>query len=298
MDRGVVVLTEIVLERLQPAHERLSRPFGSRLRNTRADTAAAWRPCGGRGPARRGVGPDQAAALDQLAWAERCACARPSRAADRVDARAPVGGLGSRTMSPRVHQLGGLGRSQRRDNVSCASHAPLEQDMHRLERGTTWSERSGVSVPVDEVDVEVACRAREVAEPAEALFGGSTIAAGTPSCPGEHRARPSHRDTQVVEELGIDDRRCPASSPRWCRRARRARRGTRRSRASWDRAARSAIRDAGKIDTRSPCGNREHVSVQPFQSDPLEHVACPFGTLHILPAAHRSRASAAGRSIV
>ncbi len=59
--------------------------------------------------------------------------------------------------------------------------------------------------PLDLVHVEVAGRPRDRAEPAEILAGALAHVVGEhPTGVGEHDASPTHGDTQVVEELGID----------------------------------------------------------------------------------------------
>ena len=138
VDRGVVVLTEIVLERLEPADERLPRSVVQQAAETLEEIPQPLRILAevvdllG-----RCVGTDQAAALDQLGVGAGDALGHdlPERPF-RVDARTLV----ERRLSPPRrrggHQVGGLGGfAGCASSVSCAdSLRALEQDMHRLER--------------------------------------------------------------------------------------------------------------------------------------------------------------------
>ena len=182
------------------------------------------------------------------------------------------------------HQLGGLGRSEDvRQRLVRRLAAPFEQDMHRLEREHDMvGETAGVGGPVDEVDVEVAGRARHCAEPGEALLCAlGDHPAGAPSCP--RRAPCASVAPPRAGRGGTQDpadRQCPASWPRWCREARRARRGKptiagimgSSGTLGWSRRAR-------KLHARCGRGERERVAVEPRQPDlgerfPRALVAC------------------------
>ena len=83
VDLGVLVLAEVVLQRLEPLDERLAlAPPGAGCRSTRAGSAAAWRPCAPRGRPRPG-----SSGVIARPWSTQ-AVPRPSRCAARRRRRA------------------------------------------------------------------------------------------------------------------------------------------------------------------------------------------------------------------
>ena len=202
---------------------------------------------------------------------ERPACRR------RASARATTSASRSSTRWPRSTAAPAVSVAY------AAAAAPFEQDPYRLEGGDrVGSQRLGVVVPLDEVDVEVACRAGECRPARRTAHGRARRSpAAARSCPGRRRSGFAAR--RRGGRGGTRDRAgrwFPASWPRSCRRGWRARRGSRRWRASWDRAARSAIPRTRQGRRRRRRGSdAERVTVEPRQPDPVEHVARLVGGL-------------------
>ena len=167
VDLGVLVLAEVVLQRLESLHELRAGFVGQQAAEALQQVAELL---GVLAEVvhllRRGVGPDQPAAVDQDAVRASDALARPARPRGRAARPAvEVLDLGERSAShaaPVAHQL--VRHVERRPRSS-STWAAARRRSSRSRTGSSASaslgaERVGVTVPFEEIDVEVACGRR------------------------------------------------------------------------------------------------------------------------------------------
>ena len=196
VDLGVLVLAEVVLQRLQPPHERLASALRQQAGEALEQVAQLLGVLaevvdllGGR------VGTDQPAVIDQVGLGPGDALANhlPER---------PLGmySLNSSASIGLAQPRRATSPSKRWPLVSAAPRSTLRAPPSRRRssssrtgsRATPTSGPSGrgVTVPLDEVDVEIARRTGESAEPREPFTGlHHDRRAAARSCPGETTER-------------------------------------------------------------------------------------------------------------
>ena len=207
---GVLVLAEVVLQRLELCDERLARLGREQARrSTRAGSAASWCPCAGRAAPRRRCRGDRAAAPDHRAVrpADALGDQRAERAVGAVRASAGVPGRPATpsTFDDRRRRRPPAQRPAARAACAasrCSSRwvgtgssvaAVARRRAGRCSPATRAGRRRGRGPAGDAADQPNSSRGRS-----RTVVGQHALAVG------QHRAGAPDGHPQVVQELGVD----------------------------------------------------------------------------------------------